>query len=123
MRRLSALLIALIILGCAATQQVTETKPDNNNQYTWDGKYDPTMFFKWKMTDARQTESGHIMVRFEDPNSDMVVGVLCYPIPPRYEQVAISAYHYFEDGIEYMFVLNTEKKYYTQVLPSRKNGI
>ena len=70
MRRLSALLIALIIIGCAATQQVTETKPDNNSQYTWDGKYDPTMFFKWKMTDARQTESGHIMVRFENPNSD-----------------------------------------------------
>jgi len=89
-------------------------------EYTYDGEFDPTVFFSWDVVEVSVYEDEYIYFDLRNPDQDAdVKAARTINIPSQYdsESVILIAYWYFKGDVKYMFVLEEDRAHYAQVLP------
>jgi len=121
-----AIVALLFIAGCSTTsaKPTVNTKPkpeitlkaDPLGAYTYDGEFDPVVFFSWTVVRIVSSSSGHIHIFLKNP--DQTTGVdMVETLNARSgdAQMRILAYRYMKDGEWYIFSL--DGNHYKQVAP------
>lgn len=111
-------LCIFLLISCATAPGVVLT-PDVM-EYTYDGEFDPTVFFSWDVVEVSVYEDEYIYFDLRNPDQDAdVKAARTINIPSQYdsESVILIAYWYFKGDVKYMFVLEEDRAHYAQVLP------
>lgn len=126
MRKLTVVLILLLLFGCAtiATNKTTVTEPKKSewvvsgeSNYTYDGNYDPAMFATWEEIKRYRCPKGHTHVLFSNPVSPNAIQYVEMVFIETNTRRLLIGYAYSCDGVQYMFVLNLKNNHYTQIKP------
>jgi len=117
-------LAVFFLFSCAAIQN---KHTDQSNQiklipqessYTYDGEFDPMVFFAWNIIRKGVCSNGHWHFYLKNPDEKSDVKfVETMNVNIGGSTMRIVAYRYFKNNIEYIFMLDVNKGHYTQRAP------
>jgi hypothetical protein len=116
MKRLSTIaVVLLLVVGCATAPIATVVEV---KEYTYDGEFDPVVFFSWKVFKKHRCDGGHTHFFLENPdiNSDVPL-VETMNIDRGGDVYTLIAYRYLKGGEKYIFILDMSRAHFTQVVP------
>ena len=127
-RLLAILLTGLVVGGCAAIANNATSAPEeivvfSDNQYTYDGEYDPDVLMNWDVaTDTNNQPLGESWVDdginyslffMENPDINDFVKQIVVVITINNKGVwQLVSYGYSKYGIDYVFVLDYASNHY-----------
>ncbi len=125
---LVSIIAILLITSCATTSKVTTSNktlsdlpPVQHSEYTYDGLYDPIVFFDWEIVKSGMCENGHFHVVVMNPDKDAdiplveTMNISSGILDGGYRVVAYRYYHIIEKQW-YIFGLNPDS-HYQQIQP------
>lgn len=111
---LSAFIVVLFLAGGAA-----------GSQYTYDGEFDPVVFFSWDYVDTKYCIEGHRHDLWNNPNknSDVKSVEAIGEWSVKQNNWILIRYGYIKNNIEYIFDLDKQKNHYRQIKPDTLNPV
>lgn len=126
MKKLSTvLMVVMIVAGCAMAAVapvdnviVDSVIPDTSSTYTYDGEFDPMVFFSWDIILKEVCPRGHTHYFLQNPDKESDVTIVeTMNIDKGGGTMMLVAYRYVKNGERYIFSLDLEKGHYGRVLP------
>ena len=127
MKRLLAILLAFLLVvsfGCATLASKGDTTVQKTfdihqaSQYTYDGEFDPAVFFSWEVVKIVNCPSNHYHFFLKNPDTSSDVPLVeTMNIKKDNDNYTLIAYRYLKNGEKYVFGLDRTRAHYEQLLP------